>query len=383
MSDAPVIVVGAGPAGLAVAACLREQKVPCIVLEQSDEVGSSWVNHYRRLHLHTDKGHSALPGFDFPQSYPRYPSRQQVVDYLRAYAHFHQIRPFFGQQVLRASRTEAGWEVRTQDSVHRAPALVVAAGYNREPQRPVWPGMDRYQGQVLHSAAYRDGVPFQGQRVLVVGLGNSGGEIAIDLHEHGALPTLAVRSPVNVIRRDIFGIPFITFGILQSKLPPELADAMNAPLMHLLTGDLSRYGLHRPKEGPVTQVRRHGRVPFIDVGTVQLIKQGLVQVKPGIERFTETGVVFTDGRAEPFDAVVLATGYRPQVGAWLQAGESVLDENGAPRAGGQALGQSEGLYFCGYHVSPTGMLREIAQESRQLSRLIARTHALGGATPVA
>lgn len=370
----PVIVVGAGPAGLAMAACLQQEKVPCLVLEQSHQVGASWAGHYHRLHLHTDKAHSALPFFDFPQSYPRYPSRQQVLDYLKAYAHFHQIRPAFGQKILRARRTDDGWELHSQDAVYQTRSLVVAAGYNREPQCPTWPGQDTYQGQVLHSAAYANGAPFKGQRVLVVGLGNSGGEIAIDLHEHGAQPTLAVRSPVNVIKRDIFGIPFLTFGIRQQALPPELADALNAPLLRLLVGDLTRHGLRKPKEGPVTQIRRHGRVPFIDVGTVQLIKQGLVQVRPGIERFTERGVVFADGRAEPFDAVVLATGYRPHLQSWLGAGEGVLDEVGKPAQSGQALKQAEGLYFCGYHVSATGMLREIAQEARQLGRVIARAH---------
>ncbi|RZL01664.1 MAG: NAD(P)/FAD-dependent oxidoreductase [Rubrivivax sp.] len=371
---APVIVVGAGPAGLAMAACLQREKIPCLVLEQNDQVGSSWVGHYRRLHLHTDKAHSALPFFEFPRSCPRYPSRQQVVDYLNAYAHFHQIRPVFGKKIIRARRTEGGWEVHTQDAVYRTPSLVVAAGYNREPQRPTWPGQEGYQGQVLHSADYVNGAPFKGRRVLVVGLGNSGGEIAIDLHEHGAHPFLAVRSPVNVIRREMFGIPFLTFGILQNKWPPEWADAMNAPLLRLLIGDLTRHGLRRPKEGPVTQIRRHGRVPFIDVGTVRLIKQGLVQVRPGIERFTAQGVVFDDGRAEQVDAVVLATGYRPHVQSWLETDGHVLGEGGAPLCSGQALEQAPGLYFCGYHVSATGMLREIAQEARQLAGIIARTH---------
>ena len=370
----PVIVVGAGPAGLAMAACLQKERVPCIVLEQHDHVGSSWVGHYHRLHLHTDKAHSALPFFDFPKSYPRYPSRQQVVDYLNAYTRHHQIQPFYGQKIVRACRSENGWEVHSQDTVYRARSLVVAAGYNREPQRPTWPGMDTFQGQVLHSSAYANGAAFKGQRVLVVGLGNSGGEIAIDLHEHGARPTLAVRSPVNVIRREVFGIPFLTIGILQKALPPQLADALNAPVMRLLTGDLSQCGLRQPAEGPVTQIRKHGRVPFIDVGTIALIKQGLVQVRPGIERFTEQGVVFNDGRAEAFDAVVLATGYRPNVQSWLEAGEGVFGEGGLPVLSGQALSHARGLYFCGYYVSPTGMLREIAQEAQQLGRLIARSH---------
>jgi len=205
-------------------------------------------------------------------------------------------------------------------------------------------------------------VRFKGASVSVVGQGNSGGEIAIDLWEQGARPTLAVRSPVNVITREVMGIPFLTIGILQSVLPARLADAMNAPTLRALIGDLSPYGLHKPAEGPVTQIRKHGRVPFIDVGTIQLIKQGLVQVRPGIDRFTERGVVFTDGRADGFDAVVLATGYRPNVQSWLQADDLVVGRN-AP-----------GLHFCGYHVSATGMLRAISLEARQVARELAGLH---------
>jgi len=372
--QSPVLVVGAGPAGLAMAACLQKQKVPCVVVEKHDQVGHSWAHHYDRLHLHTDKAHSALPYFDFPKAYPRYPSRQQVVDYLQAYAQHHHIQPAFGQTIVRARRNGTGWEVQSQDTVYRASSLVVAAGYNREPQWPTWPGQSSYRGEVLHSASYTNGARFKGQRVLVVGLGNSGGEIAIDLWEHGARPTLAVRSPVNVIKRDIFGVPFLTMGILQNALPSTWADALNAPILNALVGDLRPYGLRKPKEGPVTQIRLHGRVPFIDVGTIGLIKQGLVQVRPGIERFTEQGVVFTDQRVEAFDAIVLATGYRPNVKAWLEAGEGVLDEQGAPRVSGE-WGGAPDLYFCGYYISPTGMLREIAREARQLAHIIARAPA--------
>ncbi|RZI84547.1 MAG: NAD(P)/FAD-dependent oxidoreductase [Rubrivivax sp.] len=359
-AQSKVAIVGAGPAGLAMAACLRREKVPCLVIEQHGHVGSSWVNHYERLHLHTDKAHSALPGLDFPKSYPRYPSRQQVVDYLNDYARHHRIEPVFGQRIESARRVGQGWELRSQDTVYQVETLVVAGGYNRAPQCPTWPGQALFQGEVLHSGAYTNGARFKDRRVLVVGLGNSGGEIAIDLWEHGAQATLAVRSPVNVITREVMGIPFLTIGILQSALPARLADALNAPAMRALVGDLRPYGLRRPSEGPITQIREQGRVPFIDVGTIKLIKEGQVQVRPGIARFTDDGVVFTDDRAEGFDAVVLATGYRPDVQSWLQAGDLGKFDNQA------------GLYFCGYHVSATGMLREIAIEARRLAKLIAR-----------
>jgi hypothetical protein len=160
-------------------------------------------------------------------------------------------------------------------------------------------------------------------------------------------------------------------GILQSWMPARLADALNAPVTNLLIGDLRPYGLQRPELGPVTQIREQGRVPFIDVGTVRLIKKRIVTVYPNIERFTEHGVVFTDGRQQDFSTIVLATGFRPSVGRWLQAPAGALDAQGAPVSSGHAIpGQS--LYFCGYYISPTGMLREIAKEAQAIADSIAR-----------
>jgi cation diffusion facilitator CzcD-associated flavoprotein CzcO len=364
------IVVGAGPAGLAVGACLKHAGIPCILLEQSDKVGAAWHQHYDRLHLHTDKGHSELPFASFPSDYPRYPSRLQVISYLEAYARRFQLEIRFGQQVISARYANQRWEVQTQDSLFHTLNLVIATGYNRVPYLPNWPGQTLFRGTILHSSQYRSGEPFKNQKVLVVGFGNSGGEIGIDLWEHGAQPSLAVRGPVNVIPRELFGIPILAIGIAQRKLPPWIADALNAPILGVAVGDLTRYGLRKLPRGPMSQIRRDARIPLIDVGTIKLIKQGQISVCPGIERFTEEGVVFTDGSARTFDAVILATGYRPQVSAFLE-GASAYDEHGTPLNSGPAA-PMPGLYFCGYYVSPTGMLREIALEARQISAAIAQ-----------
>jgi indole-3-pyruvate monooxygenase len=366
------IVVGAGPAGLAVGACLQRVGIPCLILEQADKVGVAWHRHYERLHLHTDKKRSALPFSPFPKEYPRYPSRLQMISYLEAYSRQFRLEPKFGQQVVSARRIEGGWEVQTQDTLYRARNLVIATGNSREPCLPTWPGQDSFQGSILHSSEYREGEPFRGQQVLVVGFGNSGGEIAIDLWEHGARPSLAVRSPVNVIPRDLFGIPILAIGILQSKLPPRVADALNAPLLRAVMGDLTRYGLRKLPQGPITQIQGSGRIPLIDVGTIKLIKRGEVKVYPGIERFTENTILFTDGKQEEFDAVILATGYRPRVNAFLEGGLNAYDDTGTPLFSGSEA-PIPGLYFCGFHVSPTGMLREIAIEARRISAAIARS----------
>jgi pyruvate/2-oxoglutarate dehydrogenase complex dihydrolipoamide dehydrogenase (E3) component len=174
-----------------------------------------------------------------------------------------------------------------------------------------------------------------------------------------------------VIPRDLFGIPILAIGILQSKLPPRWADALNAPLLRAVMGDLTRYGLRKLPQGPVTQIRRNARIPLIDVGTIKLIKQGRVKVYPGIERFTEDAVLFADGRQEQFDAVILATGYRPRVNAFLEEALAAYDDGGTPLFSGPES-PVPGLYFCGFHVSPTGMLREIALEARRISAAIAK-----------
>jgi indole-3-pyruvate monooxygenase len=365
------IIIGAGPAGLAVGACLCQAEIPFLILEQSDQVAPAWHRHYDRLHLHTDKAHSALPLLPLPSEYPRYPSRLQMIDYFEGYARHFQLMPRFSQQVTSVRRIKDQWEVQTQDCVYQAENLVVATGYNREPYVPSWPGLADYRGSLLHSSQYKNGAPFKDQNVLVVGFGNSGGEIAIDLWEHGAQPALAVRSPVNVIPRELFGIPILTIGIAQSKLPPRLADALNAPILNAVIGDLSRYGLRKLPHGPLSQIQQQARIPLIDVGTIKLIKQGQIRVYPGIERFTEEGALFADGNRQKFDSVILATGYRPHVNAFLSADETIYDENGTPRSSGKET-SLPGLFFCGYYISPTGMLREIALEAQRISADISR-----------
>ena len=265
------IIIGAGPAGLAVGACLQRAGIPFTMLEQSDRVGASWHRHYDRLHLHTARAFSELPFAHFPKGTPRYPSRLQVIEYLDAYARQFELMPRFNQQVLSARFENQRWKVRTQDQHYEAANLVVATGANCEPYCPAWPAQRSFAGPVLHSSQYRNGKPFENQKVLVVGFGNSGGEIAIDLWEHGARTSIAVRSAVNVIPRELFGIPILAIGIAQSKLPPRLADALNAVILRAVIGDLEQYGLRKLPHGPMTQIERDARIPLIDVGSLRLI----------------------------------------------------------------------------------------------------------------
>lgn len=368
MESALVTVVGAGPAGLAVAACLAQRGIPALLIDAAQEVGSAWRRHYDRLHLHTHKGGSALPGLAFPSDYPRYPSRDQFVAYLEGYARRFELAPALGESVARVAREGDQWTVTTSKRQVASRHVVVATGLTRVPVQPRWPGLDGFAGEVLHSSRYGNGAAWKGRRVLVVGLGNSGGEIAIDLHEHGAQPTIAVRSPLNVIPRDLFGLPILVASALFRPFPARVADALGAPLLALSIGDVTKLGLRRLPYGPIEQIARHGRVPLIDVGTLALVRDGRVKIRPGVERFTATSAVFEGGAAEAFDAVVLATGYRPALEDFLPAAPELCDEHGFPRADGEV---SPGLHLCGFRPSARGMLNEIGIQARRTARAIA------------
>jgi hypothetical protein len=211
--------------------------------------------------------------------------------------------------------------------------------------------------------------------VLVVGFGNSGGEIALDAAGHGAKVTLAVRGPVQVVPREILGIPITTIAALQGWLPARWADALNAPVLRAAVGNLSGLGLQGTGAGPIRRLLEHRRVPVIDVGTIALIRDGSIQVRAGIDRFVERGVVFLDGSRGDFDTVVLATGYRPALEGMLDSAPGALDKDGMPRvSGGPCL---PGLYFCGFHMAAGGMLREIGREARRIAAHIASGRACG------
>jgi cation diffusion facilitator CzcD-associated flavoprotein CzcO len=376
MTDADAIIVGAGPAGLACAAVMRERGLRVVILEKTTAVASVWHRHYDRLHLHTDRGHSGLPGLAMPRSYPRYPSRAQVVEYLESYAAHFALQPLFGCAVQSIRRDDPGWRVDTAQRTFAAPVVVVATGWADFPYRPSWPGSDIYQGQIIHSSDYRSPASLLGKRVLVVGFGNSGGEIALDLAEAGVEVTLAVRGPVQILPRELLGLPILTWAIAQARLPARLADFINAPAIRLAVGSLKKLGLKAHAKGPRRMIEEDHRVPLLDVGTLARIRDGSIAVRGGIARFTRDGVAFVDSPAEPFDSVVLATGFRPDLRALLPTVNGVFDEHGMPLLTGRAT-REPGLFFCGLVASPTGQLREIGIEATRIARLAAETRATG------
>ena len=369
--EADTIIVGAGPAGLAVGAELRRSGIPFVMLERGRQVAESWHRHYERLSLHTPKRTSALPGLPFPRDYPTYPSRQQVIAYFDDYARTFDLHPELGREVSRCMRDSDGrWVLSSNAGEYRAHNLVMATGLNRVPSIPRWPREETFPGPIVHTYDYTNGERLRGQRVLVVGFGNSGAEIALDLLEHGARPAIAVRSKVNVVPRDLLGIPITLFALFWKPFPARFADAMNRMTLRLAVGKLSAIGLSKRDDGPFVQITESRTIPVIDVGTIARIRSGEIDVRKNVESFDGAAVRFAGGTSERFDAIVLATGFTTGLAGMFPNQPDVLDDQGRPLTNGRESAVP-GLFFCGYAVSRGGVLREIGTEARRIARSIA------------
>ena len=251
---------------------MRAAGLDVTIFEKADNVGSAWRRHYDRLHLHTDRKHSGLPGMAMPKNYPLYPSRMEMVKYLETYAARFDIHPVFATEVSSLRYDGTRWCATTANGAVAAPVAVVATGIAGSPYRPAWPGMETYRGITAHSSDYGNPGPYLGKRVLVVGFGNSGGEIALDLAEVGVDVALAVRGPVQILPRDLLGLPILTWAIMYQHLPTRFVDLVNAPILRLALGSMEELGLRRATKGPRQMIEEDGRVPLIDIGTLGRIR---------------------------------------------------------------------------------------------------------------
>jgi cation diffusion facilitator CzcD-associated flavoprotein CzcO len=374
------IIIGAGPAGLAMAGRLSKAGMAFDVLEQSQHIANSWHNHYRRLHLHTVKRYSNLPHRELPQSYPRYVPRAQLVAYYEQYARDLGIQPHFGQSLKRIRKVQEGWEVQTQDKTYRCDQVVLATGSNRRPVRPQWPGEAHFGGQILHSRDYRSAEAFRGKNVLVVGFGNTGAEIALDLHEQGARTFLSVRSPVNVVPRDFLGNSTQQSAMLLSSLPHSLGDALGSIFQRISIGDLSRYGLSKAPFAPARQQRETGKTPVMDIGTVAAIKRGDIRVFGALQAFEPGAVRFADGRRQELDAVVLATGYAADIAEFFDEPDAMLNRYDMPSA--LWFDEQPGLYFLGFDTYSNGLLWSIREDSGHILRHMQERSLTPASSPV-
>ncbi len=361
------IIIGAGPAGLATAAALKIRGADAAILEKSDAVGAVWRRHYDRLHLHTDRARSGLPGLAIPKAYGRYPSRAHVVEYLEAYAAKFELKPVFNAPVREVRRDGRTWRAEAGENSRSAPIVIVATGWADYPYTPTWPGMDTFGGPILHSSHYRNPAPFAEKRVLVVGYGNSGAEIALGFAEAGVEVALSVRSPVNIVPRELFGLPILVFPTAEQWLPPRVADSINAPFVQLAIGSIEKLGLKRSAKGPIRAIKEDGRAPVIDVGTLEAIRDGRIKLRGDVASFARESVSFKQSLAERFDAIILATGFRPDLRSLLPDAKGVLNATGAPLVSGRATAEP-GLFFCGSIPSALGQFRQIGVEATRIAR---------------
>ncbi|MER6731199.1 flavin-containing monooxygenase [Streptomyces puniciscabiei] len=374
-ADRPVYVIGAGPGGLAAAYALRARGIRAVVLEKADRVGASWRGHYDRLRLHTTRRLSALPGLKIPRKFGRWVSRDDVVRYLEKYAEHHELEIVTGVEVFRVERTGdgTGWLLHASGGRElTGGAVVVATGYNHTPRVPDWPGLAEYGGEFLHAGAYRNAGPYAGRDVLVVGVGNTGAEIAVDLVEGGAARVrLAVRTVPHLVRRTTLGWPAQYSGVLVRRLPVRLVDRLARSAARLGVPDLSAHGLPRPDTGMYSRVKE-GAIPVQDVGLIDAVRAGKVEVVAAVVSFEDGKVILADGsRIEP-DAVIAATGYTRALEG-LVGHLGVLDGRGRPVVhGGRTPAQAPGLFFTGYTNPISGMFREMALDAGKIAKAVAR-----------
>jgi indole-3-pyruvate monooxygenase len=369
MQSEDIVVIGAGPAGLATSACLHHEGLAHVLLEREGQVANAWHRHYDRLRLHTTKTHSGLPLMAWQKAAPRYPTREHVVRYLQAYATEHRVAPHLGVVVRALQRRGDRFTVDTSAGVMTPRVVVVATGYNSVPKLPSFPGLDSFVGSTIHASEYKNAAPYRDKRTLVVGCGNSGAEIALDLAEQRVDVAMVVRGPVHVIPRDVLGRPTQHTSILLSHLPLGLRDAIAGVITRLAVGDLSRFGITRPAVGPSRMIQESGRFPILDIGTIAMVKQGKIRVLPAVQEIFSNTIRFAGGAEHPFEAVIFATGYTSGLAELVKGFEAIADARGRPHRFGEQT-DIPGLYFVGFRNPATGALREIALEAPRVARSI-------------
>lgn len=371
MNESSVVVVGGGASGLSAAGALKRRGIDAVVLEEDERIGGSWARRYDRLHLHTARRFSGLAHYGIPRRYPKYPSRDQFVEYLNEYAQHFDLRVITGRKVEKIAPDSNGrqtWTITSRNETFRAPAVVIATGQYRVPIFPRWPGVKSFKGDLVHSAQYANARPYKGKRVLVVGAGNSGTEIATDLAEQGAaFVAISIRSAPPLVPRDPFGIPVSQTGIMLSMLPSRFADLFARTTARIVLGDLTRYGIPSAEWGPFSSKR----VPVIDVGFVKAVKAGEINIRPAVTQLTPTGALFADGKSESFDAIIAATGFGSDLANILEPGD-VLDKSGEPVAVSGFPTSKPGLFFTGFVHSLRGHLFEANLASRRVARNVER-----------
>jgi putative flavoprotein involved in K+ transport len=366
--SAPVVVIGAGPAGLAAAGALALVGVEAVVLERSSHIGSHWRDHRASLRLHTTRRWSGLPGLPIDSSYGRYVRSSDMVRYWDAYVDAMGLTICLDVGVARIEPGPSAdpwrrWTVVTDDGREiAARSVVIATGRNAVPRMPALPGLASFGRPILHASALQHPDQLRGRSVLVIGAGNAGAEASIDLLAAGAERVwMSVRQPPHVVRPRIGPWSTQSLAVALEHLPTRLADRVAALQRRLTVPDLRPYGLPLPVDGMYSRLESTQSVPVQDTGIVDAIARGAVVPVAETVGFTESTVLLADGSVLSPDAVVAATGYA--IGPDLLR-PSILGqmEGAAPTAVPE-----QGLHVLGFEAPASGLLRAISRGSREIA----------------
>lgn len=379
VSAPPVVVVGAGPAGLATAWHLARRRVPFRLIDAAPRVAEPWRRRHDHLVLNTHRWLSALPGLRIPRAAGAYPHRDAYVAYLEAYVRM--LRSRFGVEVgwgftVRAVRPLAGgaWRVETSKGPRVARHVVVATGPEREPFVPAWPGLDDWKGELLHAGHFRNAAPYCARGVLIVGGGTSGVDLAGVLDRAGVGRLwMSVRRGATVLPKRLLGVPLQLLAAPSRRAPGAFQDRSTAWLSRLAFGDLGRLGYPAPPCGAYTRMLADGAGPAIDDGFVAALRAGRVTCVSEIAAFESGRVRLVDGTVLRPDAVLCATGYRTGLARLLgPVAERVLDAHERPRRVAAPLPEAPGLWFAGPCSSFHGNLGARGREAKAIARQLAR-----------
>ncbi|WP_375482249.1 flavin-containing monooxygenase [uncultured Mycobacterium sp.] len=372
LPEAPdAVVIGAGPAGLAVARELdHHHGIKALVLDRAAAPAISWRTRYDNFRLNTNGFLSHLPGQRIPLSAGRWPTKEDMVRYFDRYVQRQNITLVLGCEVHRVDRTAGVWQLETCAGEIRTPTIVLATGNYAVPAVPGWPGLDRFNGEIVHSGNFTNAWPYRDRDVLVVGAGNSAADIAVQLADDGARRIwLAVRTPPHLVRRAIGPFPSDIFLELFARVPSRMVDPLITRINRLMWGDLSAYGLHRPPLGLKATVETRGRIPTLADELIEVVRRGRVAVVDAVTAVEADRVILADGASIAPQVIIAATGFRSDLDG-LVGHLGILDEHGNPR-GGFASHLGEGMFAIGYGIPPNGPLRAIRLAATPLAREVA------------
>ncbi|MEM9047115.1 MAG: NAD(P)/FAD-dependent oxidoreductase [Pseudomonadota bacterium] len=338
------LIIGGGQGGLSLAARLKQQGVPALIVEQNARVGDSWRNRYRSLVLHDPVWYDHMPYLPFPPNWPVFTPKDKMGDWLDAYASIFELDIWCDTRCERAAWDAAAgrWHVAVRRDGERVTlhphALVFATGAYGPPRPIEWPGQDAFRGRLMHSAVYRDGQAWAGKRALIIGSASSAHDIAVDLWEAGASVTMLQRSPTIVVRSETLmelGFAIYSEAALARGLTVEMADMLAASMPYkpfcehqkALWRDIAQrdagfyealgaagfaYDFGEDGTGQMARALRTASNFYIDVGASRLIAEGAIGIagKAEIASLTETGIALADGRHLDADLIVACIGYQ-------------------------------------------------------------------------